>query len=125
MNDAHPRGRAEPWLTVQHSYSQHRPVAGRYNATDLFELKGARFREIGSGRVTMPGNSYAIDHPQPLNGTIYQDDWIGEQAVALLRRRPMDKPFFIEVSHQAPHPPMDVTEGVCEIYIYRERESCF
>jgi hypothetical protein len=55
----------------------------------------------------MPGNSYAIDHPQPLNGTIYQDNWIGEQALALLKRRPMDKPFFIEISHQAPHPPMD------------------
>lgn len=42
-------------------------VATKYNASDLFELKAARFAEIG--RVSMPGNSYAIDHPQPLNGT--------------------------------------------------------
>ena len=42
----------------------------------------------------------------PRAGTIYQDNWIGEQAIALLTRRPMDKPFFIEISHQAPHPPM-------------------
>ncbi len=85
-------------------------VAKQYNVSDLFELKRARFAEIA--RVSMHGNSYAIDHPQPLNGTIYQDNWIGEQAIALLERRPMDKPFFIEVSHQAPHPPMDVTAGM-------------
>ena len=42
-------------------------VAMKYNVSDLFELKRARFAEIG--RVSMPGNSYAIDHPQPLNGT--------------------------------------------------------
>ena len=45
-------------------------VAAHYNASDLFELKAKRFAEIG--RVSMPGNSYAIDHVQPLNGTIYR-----------------------------------------------------
>lgn len=64
-------------------------VAAHYNCTDLFELKSKRFAELRS--VSLPGNSYAIDHPQPLNGTIYQDNWIGEQAMALLKRRPMDK----------------------------------
>ena len=43
---------------------------------------------------------------------VAEDNWIGAQALALLRRRPMGKPFFIEVSHQAPHPPMDVTAGM-------------
>ena len=85
-------------------------VAARYNVTDLFELKKARFAELP--RVSMPGNRYAIEDTQPLNGTIYQDNWIGEQAIALLKRRPRDKPFFFEVSHQAPHPPMDVTAGM-------------
>ena len=94
-------------------------VANKYNVSDLFELKKARFAEIG--RVSMPGNSYAIDHPQPLNGTLYQDNWIGEQAIALLKRRPMDKPFFIEVSHQAPHPPMDVTAGMVSSNSLRDR----
>jgi len=95
-------------------------VAAHYNVTDLFELKAARFHEIG--QVSMPGNSYAIDHPQPLNGTIYQDNWIGSQAIALLKRRPMTKPFFLEVSHQAPHPPMDVTAGMVRFEVHFEAE---
>lgn len=43
-------------------------VAAKYNCTDLFELKAKRFAELH--KVSLPGNSYAIDHPQPLNGTI-------------------------------------------------------
>jgi hypothetical protein len=95
-------------------------VASQYNCTDLFQLKLKRFQEIG--RVSMKGNSYAIDHPQPLNGTLYQDNWIGAQALALLRRRPMGKSFFIEVSHQAPHPPMDVTANMVAHHDLRSRQ---
>ena len=42
----------------------------------------------------------------------YQDNWIGAQALTLLKRRPKGVPFFLEVSHQAPHPPMDITAGM-------------
>jgi hypothetical protein len=31
----------------------------------------------------------------------YQDNWIGAQAIALLKRKPEGKPWFFEVSHQA------------------------
>ena len=54
-------------------------VAEEYNASDLFELKAARFKRISHG---VDGNSYAVEDAQPLDGRIYQDEWIGEQARA-------------------------------------------
>ena len=43
---------------------------------------------------------------------MYQDDWISDQALALLRRAPTHTPWFLEISHQAPHPPMDITAAM-------------
>jgi arylsulfatase A-like enzyme len=107
-------------------------TAARYNATDLFALQAARFAELGHARVgdeTGPFGGYGIPDPMPLPDAAYQDNWIGEQALALLRRRPMRgggagggsagggsagaaPPFFLQVSHQAPHPPMDITDSM-------------
>lgn len=86
-----------------------------YNVSNLFDLKATRFSVISEH------SRYAIETPQPLNGEIYQDNWIGEQAIALLKRRPMDRPFFIEISHQAPHPPMDVTADMIASNALRNR----
>eukprot|EP00729_Bicosta_minor_P008181 gene8181-14366_t len=38
----------------------------------------------------VPGRSYAIPDPMPLPDAAYQDNWIGKQAVALLKRKPAD-----------------------------------
>lgn len=57
----------------------------------------------------------------PLPDKAYQDNWIGEQALTLLQRRPRDRPFFIEVSHQAPHPPMDITASMMQSHGLRQR----
>eukprot|EP00040_Diaphanoeca_grandis_P026766 m.150354 g.150354 ORF g.150354 m.150354 type:complete len:548 (+) comp30723_c0_seq4:224-1867(+) len=87
-------------------------IAMRYNVSNCFDLLAKRFQELGSRRPTDmhgPYGSYSIPDPMPLPDAAYQDNWIGEQAMTLLGRKPQDKPFFIEVSHQAPHPPMDIT----------------
>merc|ERR1719316_2510755 len=39
----------------------------------------------------------------------YEDDWTASNAVALLRRRPRDRPFFLHVSFPGPHDPFLVT----------------
>jgi arylsulfatase len=41
----------------------------------------------------------------------YQDNWITAQALTLLKRRPRDRPYFIQVNYAGPHPPFYVTEG--------------
>ena len=47
--------------------------------------------------------------------------WMWLQAITLLERRPMDVPFFLEVSHQAPHPPMDITASMMAFRGLRDR----
>lgn len=41
--------------------------------------------------------------------SLYEDDFTAMNAVALLRRRPTDKPFFLHVSFPGPHAPFLVT----------------
>jgi arylsulfatase A-like enzyme len=94
-------------------------IANKYNSSDLFELQAARYREISQRHVAF--SSYAIPDPMPLPDEGYQDNWIGARVVDLLTRRPMGKPFFIEASHQAPHPPMDITAGMAASHDLRGR----
>ena len=62
---------------------------------------------------------YAIPDPLPLPDELYQDNWIGRAAIALLERKPNGQPWFLEVSHQAPHPPMDITASMMETVRHR------
>eukprot|EP00038_Savillea_parva_P027514 m.59994 g.59994 ORF g.59994 m.59994 type:complete len:417 (-) comp7930_c0_seq1:183-1433(-) len=92
-------------------------IAKRYGVSDLFDLQAKRFAELGHARPgdeKGPFGSYAIPDPMPLPDAAYQDNWIGNSALTLLKRRPMDKPFFLLASHQAPHPPMDITRSMME-----------
>jgi arylsulfatase A-like enzyme len=95
----HPHEPFGEWLVKQPVTNK--TIARKYNCTNLFELQKKRYAELKQ--------SYAIPDPMPLPDVAYQDNWIGTQAVALLKRKPAGKPWFIEVSHQAPHPPMDIT----------------
>ncbi len=47
----------------------------------------------------------ATSFPQEL----YEDDWTAANAIALLRRRPKNKPWMLHVSFPGPHPPFVVT----------------
>eukprot|EP01062_Namystynia_karyoxenos_P077796 TRINITY_DN790_c0_g1_i1.p1 TRINITY_DN790_c0_g1~~TRINITY_DN790_c0_g1_i1.p1 ORF type:complete len:522 (+),score=113.22 TRINITY_DN790_c0_g1_i1:79-1644(+) len=43
---------------------------------------------------------------------LYEDDWTAGNAITLLKRRPRDRPFFLQVSFPGPHPPFLVTAGM-------------
>lgn len=94
------------WLASQRSPSG--------NET-LFEMLVRRFAVLGKRRY----GSYAVRDATPLPDNAYQDNWIGSAAIELLTRRPKDKPFFLEVSHQAPHPPLDITQGMKNTVVNR------
>jgi hypothetical protein len=66
-------------------------IAKKYDATNYYQVLKARFKELK--------DSYAIPDPLPMPDFGYQDNWIGEQAMTLLQRRDMSKPFFIEVMY--------------------------
>ena len=42
----------------------------------------------------------------------YEDNWVGANAVALLKRKPKDQPWFMHVSFPGPHPPFLVTAAM-------------
>lgn len=84
-------------------------VRAQYNASDYFALDFARYAELQRRGPYDSVHWYAIPDTLPFSQQHYQDDWIGRQAVALLARAPRGVPWFLEVSHQAPHPPMDIT----------------
>ena len=71
-----------------------------------------RYAELTSRGAYDSVHWYAIPDTLPFEQRVYQDDWISDQALALLRRAPMHAPWFLEVSHQAPHPPMDITAAM-------------
>lgn len=84
-------------------------VAQRYNVSNYFELDFSRYAELDKRGGYDSVHWYAIPDTLPFEQFAYQDDWIGRQALALLHRAPPNVPWFLEVSHQAPHPPMDIT----------------
>ena len=54
--------------------------------------------------------------PTPLPDFAYCDNWIGENAIALLRRTPTDRPWFLQVNFTGPHNPWDVTPAMARWY---------
>ena len=54
--------------------------------------------------------------PTPLPAHAYCDNWIGENALTLLRRAPPSQPWFLQVNFTGPHNPWDVTEDMAGWY---------
>jgi len=52
---------------------------------------------------------YAATYPTPLPDDAYCDNWIAENAKALLGRAPHGKPWHLVVNFTGPHNPMDIT----------------
>lgn len=86
-------------------------VRQKYNASNLFSLDFARYKELGDRGHYDSIAWFAIHDPLP-DDRLYQDDWIGARAVDLIKRAPENQPWFIEVSFQAPHPPFDITASM-------------
>lgn len=63
-------------------------------------------------------NMAAFTHtePTPLPEHAYCDNWIGAQAVRLIRNAPTDKPWHLQVNFAGPHDPLDATKRMLEPY---------
>jgi len=55
---------------------------------------------------------YKDTFPTLLPDAAYCDNWIGENGIALIRRAPRGKPWFLQVNFTGPHGPMDVTQAM-------------
>ena len=42
----------------------------------------------------------------------YYDNWVGEKALKMLKERPKDKPWFMQVNFPGPHPPQAITRSM-------------
>lgn len=59
-------------------------------------------------RLCMKHNN-ACDDAKAFPDAYYEDNWVAESALTLLKRRPKDKPWFLQVNFPGPHPPFLVT----------------
>jgi len=50
--------------------------------------------------------------PTPLSDEDYCDNWIARNGLTLLGRAPKDKPWFLQVNFNGPHPPWDITASM-------------
>jgi len=50
---------------------------------------------------------------------LYEDNWVAANAIALLQRKPKDKPWFMHVSFPGPHPPFIVTSKMADSVVNR------
>ena len=56
--------------------------------------------------------TYADTFATPLPDSAYCDNWIGSNAIELLRRAPRDRPWHLAVNFTGPHEPMDITSSM-------------
>ncbi len=54
--------------------------------------------------------------PTPLPDDAYCDNWVGQNALDLIRNVPEGKPWFLQVNFVGPHPPWDITESMGKLY---------
>lgn len=54
--------------------------------------------------------SMFMTEPTPLPDDTYDDNWVGQNALMMLKKFPKDQPWFLQVNFPGPHEPWDVTE---------------
>lgn len=104
---AHRAGVAEPYLDFLRGAGLAEAHVGDFAARRNPALGPDAARHPGAG-----GN-YLNLAPSPLPDAAYQDDWIGENGIALVRAagaRP--EPWFLQVNFAGPHEPMNVTAAM-------------
>ncbi|ETW05280.1 hypothetical protein H310_04238 [Aphanomyces invadans] len=55
---------------------------------------------------------YTMTDPTAMSDQYYLDNWITDQALALLEAAPHDREWFLIVNWNGPHPPMDITQAM-------------
>jgi arylsulfatase A-like enzyme len=92
-----------------------RQNVGHYNDYEqwLRDQSGGRFKEE---------NSSGVDHcswyarPSNLPEELHNNSWVVTRAIEFLRRRDTTRPFFLNVSFQRPHPPIDPPQAWYDEY---------
>ena len=61
-----------------------------------------------------PGTEYSCSRslPNEWPEAWYYDNWVGHQALQMLKERPADKPWFLQVNWPGPHPPLGITASM-------------
>ena len=55
---------------------------------------------------------------------LYEDNWVGANAIKLLERKPEGKPWFMHVSFPGPHPAFLVTGVIVSLWVYAGGGIC-
>jgi arylsulfatase A-like enzyme len=104
------RGSTGPWRGFAHvELATHGPVGGHHYADWLWSTHPenvAGFAAVLTGGGGGETGAPEVKH-NPIPRERYHTDWIADRAIAHLRERPVDEPFFAWVSFPDPHHPFD------------------
>lgn len=64
----------------------------------------------------LPHNSHSYTVPIHLADEAYNDNWVGQNGLNLVRDFPAGQPWFVQVNFPGPHNPMDITPPMAEWY---------
>jgi arylsulfatase A-like enzyme len=93
-----PAGPKDPYYAYLDSLA---PPQGRICADDLAYRYAIRDERL-----------WGATEPCPLDDEHYCDNWIARNGLELLDRSPHDKPWYLAVNFDGPHPPMDITRSM-------------
>ena len=88
-------------------------VSGRYEPKDPY-MK--HLHKIGMAQYhcdDLLGRGYKT-HPTALKDEDYCDNWIGSNAISMIKSFSKEKPWFMQVNFTGPHDPFDVTKKMKE-----------
>ncbi|MDX1983132.1 MAG: sulfatase-like hydrolase/transferase, partial [Bryobacteraceae bacterium] len=75
----------------------------------LLHRRGLAAMHVEDFRRRAQQASYLYTAPTPLPEDLYCDNWIGANAIELLRNAAPNKPWFLQVNFTGPHNPVDIT----------------
>jgi arylsulfatase len=81
----------------------------------FLERRGLRQAHIEDYRRRSQYGKSAV-FPTPLPDDAYCDNWVGQNALNLIRSAPKDRPWFLQVNFVGPHYPWDITESMSKLY---------
>jgi arylsulfatase A-like enzyme len=90
------------------AYAKNRAKAGPYFR--FLEQRGLVDAYLKNVKI----RDHDYEGPPVLPDDAYCDNWIGRNALDLIRSVPKGEPWFIQINFDGPHPPMDVTKSMYE-----------
>lgn len=104
---------------IDNAGKQDAVASGRDKPRDPYmaflERRGLRMTHIEDYRKRSHAGK-AATFPTPLPDDAYCDNWVGHNALELLKNVPAGKPWFLQVNFVGPHPPWDITESMTMLY---------